>query len=119
LYYNEDTDYTVRRHKLNKIKIDAERLRIVKSINEGTFDPANVEYGLMPLLDDHGEVVDYRHVMEKEAKRDLLKQDIRVTEVLAATRGSVVDKALSTQHNKSALKLIKDDARKIIFQGQL
>ena len=57
LYYNEQDSYSEKRHLINKLKIDQARYAIVKSQLNGTFDINSVEYGLMPLLDEYGEVV--------------------------------------------------------------
>jgi hypothetical protein len=117
LYYNEQDSYSEKRHLINKLKIDQARYAIVKSQLDGTFDINSIEYGLMPLLDEYGEVVDYRYMMEKDAKKDLLKQDTGMSNVLGATRGAILDKQDTIEHNKNVLKLIKEDAKENYIEG--
>ena len=81
----------------------------VKQMEAGEYDFTDTIFGLMPLISNDGTVVDYRYMMDKQTKKDLLKQDTRISEVLARSFGSLLDKEASVKHNKEALKLIRED----------
>lgn len=68
----------------------------------------DIEMGMMPILGKGGKVVDYRVMMNKDAKKDMLGQNKRVDDVLARSMGSVADKELRKQHNKEVLDVIKE-----------
>lgn len=117
LYYAENDSLTSTKHIINKLHLDKKRLEIVDKINKGKFDKDSVEYGLMPSTDEYGEVVDYRYMMEKGVKKDIFKQDTKVTMVLGATRGNLLDKQLTGEHNKKILKVITTDAKENYIDG--
>ena len=93
-------------------KLDIERIKLVKEMELGEFDITKVEYGLSPIYDDVGNVVNYRYMMSKEVKETLLKQDTSVSEVMARTYGHGIDKLKSKEHNAKMLENILDNMEK-------
>ena len=83
-----------------------------KSMEAGTYDFKDAMFGVTPVTSDSGKVVDYTYMMDKKTKKELLKQDTRISEVMAKSFGSLVDKDLSAQHNAKVLDTIKDEMEK-------
>lgn len=92
---------------INRISREA-RAR-VKKMEEGEYDFKDTVYGLMPLLSEEGVVVDYRYMMDKKTKKQLLKQDTRISEVMGKSFGSLIDKDMTAQHNAKVLDALKAD----------
>ena len=72
---------------------------------------ANIERGLIPILDASGNVVDYRGMMTKEHKEHFLKQDKSIISVLSKTSGTVIDKIGRETQNNKVLEAIKKDLK--------
>lgn len=87
-------------------KLDIERLKVVNAMMKGTYNPETADMGLTPVLDSTGAVVNYRYMMGKKQKEELLKQDTSVLEVMGRTYGSMFDRLASKQHNKKVLEFI-------------
>lgn len=118
IYYEESSELGKKKHLINVKKINIERMKLAKKMEDGEVNLEELEYGLSPMIDQYGEITSYRYMMPKKEKRDLLEQDLRVSEVFAATRGSMVDKLESIEHNKKVLELIKEDAAANYITGQ-
>jgi hypothetical protein len=118
LYYKEGDELSDKRHRLTRLKLDTQRIKIAKSMIAGTFDKDTVEMGLAPLTDQFGEVMDYRYLMDKQAKKELMNQDTGVLNVLGATRGVLLDKQLTGAHNVKILGVVKEDAKENYIPGQ-
>lgn len=109
-----------RRKALIDIK-DLDRVRegIIKSMIDGTYKLEDVDSDMVPLMDDDGNVVDYRYLMDKETKKDLLEQNTEVGQVLGRSLGSIFDKSSTEEHNKSVLDLILRDMEDNYTPGQI
>lgn len=92
---------------INNIHRDA--LARAKRMEEGEYDFTDTVFGVAPVINNSGKVIDYRYMMDKATKKSLLKQDTRISEVMARSYGNVLDKDLSAQHNEKALELLKKD----------
>lgn len=97
--------------------IQREAMERAKKMEEGEYDFTDTPFGLMPVINDDGKVTDYRYMMDKETKKSLLKQDTRISEVMARSFGSILDKDLSAQHNTKALQFITQDMNENWEQG--
>ena len=97
------------RAKLEISRIEREAKIKVKLMEEGNYSFKDALFGIVPVLNDAGNVVDYRYMMDKATKKRMLKQDTRVSEVLAKSFGSLVDKEKSAIHNSNVLKALKED----------
>lgn len=80
-----------------------------KKMESGEYDFTDTIYGVTAVLNDAGKVTDYRYMMDKETKKGLLKQDTRISEVMARSFGTLLDKDLSKQHNEKVLESLKQD----------
>lgn len=109
--YADGGDFAKERAYRDIAKLDIERLKIVNEMLKGTYDVEKADMGLAPVLNETGEVVNYRYMMSKEQKEKLLKQDTRVIEVLGRTYGSMFDRLNSKEHNKKVIKFILDNMK--------
>ena len=104
------------RAKASIAKIDDKRKEVVKSMEDGTYE-IDPDARLAPLLNQHGKVVDYRYMMDKHSKKELLNQDTTVSEVLGRTLGSIGDKIGTQEQNENVLKVIIADMKKYYVDG--
>jgi len=92
---------------INKIQREAQAR--IKKMEEGEYDFTDTVFGLMPLLNEQGKVVDYRYMMDKNTKKELLKQETRISEVMGKSFGTLIDKDMTAKHNSEVLKALKAD----------
>lgn len=95
--------------RINKAKLDLKRVKMMREIDKGTFDVTKVKHGKGVLLNDEGRVVDYRYMMDKGSKENMLEQDKAATHVLGRSVASVYDKTATAEHNKKVLEYIWAD----------
>ena len=96
------------KRQINEIQRGA--IERAQQMEKGEYDFTNTVFGVMPLLNENGRVVDYRYTMDKATKKEILKQDTRISEVMGRSFGSLLDKDASAKHNSKVLKEIKADA---------
>lgn len=89
--------------------IEKEALKRAKAMEEPGYSFDDTVFGVVPVINDNGKVTDYRYMMDKATKKQLLKQDTRITEVVGRSFGTVLDKSMSAEHNKLVLSAIKED----------
>jgi uncharacterized protein YkvS len=89
--------------------IEREAIKRAKLMEIGEYDFTDTIFGVVPIINDNGEVVDYRYMMDKKTKKELLKQDTRISEVMGRSFGTILDKEKSREHNTEVLGLIKKD----------
>jgi hypothetical protein len=99
------------RSKRDIIKIQRDALKRAEAMEKGTYDFKDRIPGVVAVINEDGKVVDYRYMMDKETKKELLGQDTRISEVMGRSFGTLVDKDQSQQHNLKALDSIKLDMK--------
>lgn len=97
------------RAKRDIANIQREATARAKKMEEGEYDFTDTVFGVVPVINEDGKVVDYRYMMDKATKKELLKQDTRVSEVMARSFGTILDKDMSAQHNSKVLDILKKD----------
>ena len=97
--------------EMDKLRIDEHRMKIIKEMENGTFDRKNAEYGMLPVMDNDGIVINYRYVMDKESKEEFLGQNTEVGEVLSRSFGHTLDKSQTSVQNKKVLDLLLSDMK--------
>lgn len=80
-----------------------------KNMESGEYDFKDTMFGVAPLINEDGTVLDYRYMMDKKTKKSLLKQDTKVSEVMSRSFGSLIDKEMGSEHNSKVLFAIKKD----------
>lgn len=110
--------------KLAKARIqkDIKRMKertaqIVAEMKRGVYKVGQNDTTLVPLLGNDGKVSDYRYVMSKKDKKEILKMDTDVFTVMGRTHGSMYDKSQSSQFNELMMAEIMKDAEKNYKEG--
>lgn len=85
-------------------------LDIIDQQRKGYLGVTDADYGIMPLLDNLGNVKDFRYVMPKEEKVNLLKMDRRAVNVLGRMYATILGKDISVKFNQNLVDFIKNDA---------
>jgi len=111
VYGGTDDQFSKIKHRTVKVKLDKQRYEIMAKMKSGELDVTKLDYGMGAVLNEDGQVVDYRYMMPKVDKERYLGTDNKISEVLPATRASTYDKENTAIHNEDVLKLIIDDAK--------
>ena len=99
--------------------INLEVAKKILAIENGDKDVlAKEDYGLVPVLDNKGDVIDYRYMMTKEKKIDLLGMDRRAVNILGRMFASNYDKEKTELFNDEVMKVIDEDAKKNYREDQ-
>ena len=93
-----------------RIKVDGER--ILQDMEAGKYKAKKEDFGLVPVLDNSGNIVDYRYMMNKEDKINVLGMDRRSINVLARMYMSTYDKVKSEEFNAQLMEFVAEDAAK-------
>lgn len=93
-------------HKIREIA-DAKLQEEIKKMSSPNYEP-NVNDPI-PLLDSNGNIYDYRYVIGKKQRQSLLDEDKRLSEVIAKTASSIIDKYKTEDINKITLDLVLQD----------
>lgn len=104
-------------HVREKVKRDVARIktegeRLLQAMEAGKYKAKKEDFGLVPVLDNAGNIVDYRYMMNKEDKINLLGMDRRSINVLARMYMSTYDKVKSEEFNAQLMEFIEQDAAK-------
>ena len=79
-----------------------------KRINSTVIDPLNVQDSYMvPVLNNAGQVVNYRYMMSNASRDNMLERDNRFEHLLGTMAGNTFDKATSPEHNKLIMESLK------------
>ena len=92
------------------------RLKAIREMKEGVY-VVNDEDKLSPIMDDAGNVVDFRYMMGKYSKKIYLKQETKITDVMGRTIASVQDKVDTDIQNKAVLEVIHADMEENYIPG--
>jgi hypothetical protein len=113
--YAQDDKVAIRlaRKDINKAKIEVRsRVRDIEK-GKGVEDDGK----LTPVLNDAGDIVNFRYMMSKANKKQLLNQDTKISTVLGKTNGSISDKVDTITHNEAVLDVIMEDMEKNYVEG--
>lgn len=105
---NEELAREYAKRDIAKIKTDSARL--LSEVMKGTkvFNAKDTG-GLIPLYNNDGTVVNYRYMMDKRSKRELLGQDIKGHTVLGRMQAVIEDKMDTEEHNNKVFGIIQND----------
>ncbi len=91
-----------------------------KDIMEGKYNrEADLEAGLTPVINEKYGLSTFRYLMSKEAKRDLLEQDVDGVEVLARMHSNMYDKSKTDEQNNKVLEVILSDQEDNYVKGEV
>lgn len=90
-------------------KVRSNAIKLHMDMARGLFDPDKVEYGMAPVVNSNGAVTDFRYMMSKAQKKELLNQDTKATQVLSRSMAGLTHVIESKKLNERALSAIKMD----------
>ena len=94
-------------------KMNREAYKLIQSMMDNPIVDRDNENGMMiPIYDKNGVGINYRYMMSKKRKREILKQDIRSANVLGRMEASIKDKIDTKNFNKKVLNVMVADAVK-------
>ena len=100
--------------RIREVKVIADEEAAKMETDNYTFNP---DQTLSPVLSQDGHVTDYRYMMGKKRKKELLKQDTTVSEVLGRTIASISDKVETDLQNKAVLEILLADMKENYIKG--
>lgn len=100
-------------------KVRQTSLKVHKDMASGMFDVTSLDYGMAPIINKSGEVTDFRYMMSKEEKEELLMQDTSAIQVMARSLPSVAYGIEVKKHNERALNAIKLDMKENWKEGRI
>lgn len=107
------SEWIVNRIDLDSMARSKQRATAQLIRNGGQFDPTTVTTNYaVPVLDDKGNVVDQRYLMQEKTKNVLLKRDTRFEKVLGAYSGSIFDKVSSKEQNRKVVESLFEQFNK-------
>lgn len=117
--YKTDSDLAKKQAKRDIAVMNQARRTVVRDMEKGELDVEKYaeDIGLVPLLNPSGKVVNYRYMISKENKVELLDQNKKVAKVLGNMIGSIYDKTESEIQNQKVLDLVLDDMDKNYIPG--
>lgn len=88
---------------------DHGRAAFIKRLASKNFDPATVqETFAAPVVDDRGNVTNYRYLMRETVKDTVLERDNRFEQLMGALEGSMFDKQATVDQNAQAVKALRE-----------
>jgi hypothetical protein len=99
--------------KLEVTKLKPESLKAVREMEAGKYKVEKREGSVVPIYNRNGDIVNYRYMMNKRDKRELLGQDLNAASVLGKTFGSVYDKESAEEQNKKVIDIMLEDAKNV------
>lgn len=87
-------------------------LDIFAAQEEGKQGAEAKDFGLVPLLDNRGGILDFRYVMNKDTKVELLGMDRRAINVIGRMYASLYGKSMTKEYNEMMMKTVMADAEK-------
>lgn len=111
--YTTDDELVKKYVKRDVAVMNQVRRTVVKDMEAGELDIKEYakDIGLVPVMNPSGKVVDYRYMMDKQSKLDLLDQNKKVAKVLGGMIGTVYDKTETEIQNDKVLDLILEDMK--------
>ena len=95
--------------KMQSGSLDSIRMMMTST----TFDPRKVtETFAAPLLNDQGDVVNYRYGMSSDVRNETMNRDNRPEHLLGLIAGNTFDKVSSAEQNKLAVQALHDHYKK-------
>lgn len=105
---NDALGYRYAKRDIAAVELDAAKLDNQVAGGSVTFSPKYAG-GLMPLYDGGGKVVNYRYMLDKRSKREILGQDIKGPTVLGRMQAAIEDKMSTQEHNDRIFDVMAKD----------
>lgn len=105
---NETLAIEYAKRDIAKVKVDSAKLLSAVMDGNKTFNAKDTG-GLVPLYNTEGTAINYRYMMDKRSKRELLGQDIKGPTVLGRMQAVIEDKMDTEEHNNKVFDIIQKD----------
>lgn len=112
----EATDEKWSGRKADVKDVIKQRDSILENVAKGKYK-AKGGIGLAPVYSQDGTIVDYRYMMSKADKFNLLNQDLDATKIVGSNYASIEDKIESSKHNKDLMEVIRGDMKENYRNG--
>ena len=114
---NADESFTSEGFSLAKTKANRRLILSIKHAVEEDIDPEElfknrVGNSLTPVFDNSGKIKDFRYLMSKQNKKEILQLNRRASKVVGITFAGVSNKVNRADSNKNIMKLIAKDMKK-------
>jgi len=113
-FFKGDESHKTLKSALAVKELQNRRNTVINKMFDGSYD-VELEPDdslLTPLLDNIGQVKDFRYNMDKDNKIELLDMERKISVIMGRTSASTYDKKESDSFNYQMMELIKEDARK-------
>jgi hypothetical protein len=94
-------------------------LKISKMYNKENLDFEKIVTGVSPITNVTGKIIDYRYMMDKKAKENLLSQDTNALNIISRSMGSIIDKERREKANEKVLENIKKTMKEYWSGGEV
>lgn len=101
---------------VRKMNHDAAQLTKQRMENP-ILDAENRSKNMIPIYNKNGVPINYRYMMSKKKKRELLKQDIRAAHVMGRMEASIKDKIDTKKFNDKVIDVLVADAAQNNFMS--
>ena len=101
---------------VRKMNHDASVL-IEQMMNNPIFEKGEEDGMMIPIYNKNGVGINYRYMMSKKKKKELLKQDIRAAHVMGRMEASIKDKIDTKKFNDKVIDVLVSDAAKNNFMS--
>lgn len=101
---------------VRKMNHDASVL-IEQMMNNPIFEKGEEDGMMIPIYNKNGVGINYRYMMSKKKKRELLNQDIRAAHVMGRMEASIKDKIDTKKFNDKVIDVLVADAAKNNFMS--
>ena len=117
-YSGSGSKFAMQRAKRDIAQMNVEAAKKILAIENGEKNViTNADYGIAPILSNGGDVTDYRYMMSRDKKKEVLGMDRRAINVLARMYASTYDKEKSELFNKELLGILDEDAKANYIEG--
>ena len=80
-----------------------------EKMSKGSYKFSDKKPNLQPIFDENGRIKDFRLMMDKQAKEEILREDTRYSYSIGSSYGGIVGKIRTEKQNREMMKLIKED----------
>ena len=94
------------------LKLERAMYKEIMEMEKGTYKAKKEHMGIAPMLGNGGRPKDFRYMMNKQSKKELLGMDRRVVNIMGRMQASTFDKEVTATYNEEAMKIIVEDAEK-------
>lgn len=116
---NSDNEFERNKARAVKELIERDSRKLARQLEKNDVDLKDLDYGMAPVLDGDGFIMDFRYMMTKEHKIKDMGQNQKISEVMANSFAHKLDKVETEKQNKKVLDMILKDMEENYTHGTL